>query len=82
MIDDPWSATTSICISLNRRGIPVLRDVSFDVIADRHAIHLGLIVDTDAGRFTVALPDGHVLRSDILDPPDDRVLFYPFPQSR
>lgn len=38
--------------ALNRRGISVFRNVGFNLISYRNAVHLGVIVDTDAGRFT------------------------------
>ena len=68
--------------SLNRRSITVFRHIGFDLITDRHAIHLRMIVDADTGRFAGALLDGHMPCPDILDPPGDRILFDPLSQGR
>lgn len=76
---DMYGATTRVLIgdSLNRRGIAVFRYIGFDLIADCHAIHLRMIVDADTGHFAVGILDGHMPRSDILDPFRDRILFDP-----
>ena len=68
--------------SLNRRGIAVFRYISFDLIADCHAVHLGLLVDADPSRFAAAVLDRYILCPDIVDPAADRILLDPFSHRR
>src|SRR5690349_20294025 len=75
-------AMSLINYALNGRRVTILRDVGFDLIADGHLVHLGVIVYAHTPGFAIFLLDRKIFCSDVVHASDDRFLGNALAQGR